>query len=235
MKHQLIVLVMENEMSSYKVVEKFVSINGEGKKAGQLSVFIRFKGCNLNCEYCDTKWANKADAVHQDMSAEDIYRYIQKTKVKNITLTGGEPLLQPQIEDLLLLLGADEELYIEIETNGSVDISRYQQISPRVTYTLDYKLSASKMENQMYMDNYTYVRAVDTVKFVVANIEDLDKTRDIIDRYLSKKQCGIYISPVYKAIEPADIVEYMIENKMNNVNVQLQLHKYIWDPNARGV
>lgn len=222
-------------MSSYKVVEKFVSINGEGKKAGQLAVFIRFKGCNLSCQYCDTKWANKMDAICEDMSAEDIYKYIKATKVKNITLTGGEPLLQPKIEELLLMLGADEELYIEIETNGSVDISKYQLISPRVTYTVDYKLSASKMEDKMYMDNYKYVRDVDTVKFVVANVEDLDKTRDIIDRYLKKKQCGIYISPVHKAIEPADIVEYMIDNRMNNVNVQLQLHKYIWDPNARGV
>lgn len=78
----------------YKVVETFISINGESTKAGQLAVFIRFKGCNLSCEYCDTAWANKSDASYTEMTALEIYKYIKDTGITNVTLTGGEPLLQ---------------------------------------------------------------------------------------------------------------------------------------------
>ena len=108
-------------MSVLEVVEKFVSINGEGTKAGQLAVFIRFKGCNLNCKYCDTKWANEADATAQQMTKEDILEYVLSTGVKNVTLTGGEPLLRDGIEDVIECL-ADNNLNVEIETNGSIPL-----------------------------------------------------------------------------------------------------------------
>lgn len=106
----------------YKVAEKFTSINGEGKCAGQLAVFIRFQGCNLNCEYCDTKWANEEQAAYEVMTEQDIYTYIKSTKIKNVTLTGGEPLLQPEIGALIQKLSEDTKLRVEIETNGSVCI-----------------------------------------------------------------------------------------------------------------
>ena len=91
-------------MSKYEVVEKFVSINGEGTKAGQLAVFIRFKGCNLNCKYCDTKWANEQGRPSQPMSEKDILDYVLSTGVKNVTLTGGEPLLREGIENVITVL-----------------------------------------------------------------------------------------------------------------------------------
>lgn len=91
-------------MSKYKVVERFVSINGEGQRAGELAVFIRFAGCNLNCSYCDTKWANAADVPYEELSAEELYDYIKRTEIKNVTLTGGEPLIAEDIDKLLLLL-----------------------------------------------------------------------------------------------------------------------------------
>lgn len=90
----------------YKVVEKFVSINGEGTCAGQLAVFIRFQGCNLNCSFCDTKWANEQDAPFTWMTEQEIYEYIKETGVVNVTLTGGEPLKREGISALLELLGA---------------------------------------------------------------------------------------------------------------------------------
>lgn len=222
-------------MEQFKVVEKFVSINGEGKKAGQLSTFIRFRGCNLDCDYCDTKWANEMHTNYESMTCEDICEYIMSTKVNNVTITGGEPLIQPGIGKLLGLLSEVNRLYIEIETNGSIDISPYINISKNITFTLDYKLSASGMEDKMLIDNYKVIRPEDTVKFVVANKYDLNKTKDIIDRYLADKSCGLYISPVYGMIEPAEIVDYMVAYNMNGVNAQLQLHKYIWDPNKKGV
>ena len=79
----------------YKVVETFISINGEGQHAGELALFIRFAGCNLNCNYCDTRWANQPDVVYQEMTETEIKALVTDSGVRNVTLTGGEPLLQP--------------------------------------------------------------------------------------------------------------------------------------------
>ena len=114
-------------MSKYEVVEKFVSINGEGTKAGQLAVFIRFKGCNLNCKYCDTKWANEQETHSQPMTEKEILDYVLSTGVKNVTLTGGEPLLREGIENVITVL-AENNLNIEIETNGSVYLDKIRKL-----------------------------------------------------------------------------------------------------------
>lgn len=222
-------------MTQYKVVEKFVSINGEGKRAGQLAVFIRFKGCNLNCSYCDTKWANETEAEFELMTLDEIYSYIKETKVKNVTLTGGEPLLQKGIKELLEKLAKDVELSVEIETNGSIDLREFCNIKNPPSFTMDYKLEGSGMETHMKLDNFDLLEEKDTVKFVSGSIQDLDKAREIIDRYNLINKCSIYISPVFGNIEPAQIVEYMKEHNMNNVNMQLQMHKFIWNPQLRGV
>ena len=108
----------------YPIAEKFVSINGEGVRAGELAVFIRFSGCNLSCGYCDTKWANEPDVPVENMTAEDIVGYVSETGVKNVTITGGEPLLQeelPELTDALMSAG----FRVEIETNGSLPIESY--------------------------------------------------------------------------------------------------------------
>ena len=115
-------------MSKYEVVEKFVSINGEGTKAGQLAVFIRFKGCNLNCKYCDTKWANEQEALSQTMTEEEILDYVLSTGVKNVTLTGGEPLLRNDIEKVITVL-AENNLNVEIETNGSIYLDKIRKLN----------------------------------------------------------------------------------------------------------
>ena len=111
---------------TYEVVEHFVSINGEGPLAGQLAVFVRFKGCNLSCLYCDTKWANVPDVPARVMTAEEIHQAIMETGVRNVTLTGGEPLDRPYIAELLEKLAADHLLHVEIETNGSVSLAPFR-------------------------------------------------------------------------------------------------------------
>lgn len=219
----------------YKVVEKFVSINGEGKRAGQLAVFIRFKGCNLNCSYCDTRWANEKTAAYTPMTAEEIYNYIKETGVKNCTLTGGEPLLQDNIKELLELLAQDKVLRVEIETNGSIDLQPFDRIENRAAFTMDYKQPSSGMENKMCISNFKLLKEKDTVKFVSGSLKDLEKAREIIELYRLTERCGVYISPVFGCIEPSRIVEFLVENNMNDVNIQLQLHKFIWDKDARGV
>ena len=219
----------------YKVVEKFVSINGEGKRAGQLAVFVRFKGCNLNCSYCDTKWANEKEAVYTPMTAEEIYNYIKDTGVKNCTLTGGEPLLQDNIRELIKLLAQDKTLRVEIETNGSIDLKPFADMENRPSFTMDYKQPSSNMEKQMCLSNFDVLKENDTVKFVSGCNEDLEKAKEIIEKYNLTERCSIYLSPVFGCIEPCRMVEFLIENNMNDVNIQLQLHKFIWDKDTKGV
>ena len=131
----------------FNVAEKFVSINGEGQKAGQLAVFIRFAGCNLRCSYCDTKWANDFDLKGENLTAEQILEYVLDTGVHNVTLTGGEPLLRPEIEELISML-VKAGLWVEIETNGSVPLKPLEKDS-RPHFTMDYKTPSSNMESEI--------------------------------------------------------------------------------------
>lgn len=222
-------------MATYKVVEKFININGEGTKAGQLAVFIRFAGCNLNCSYCDTAWANKENVPVTEMTEFEIYDYIKNTGVKNVTLTGGEPLLRDDVDKLLKLLSSDKSIKVEIETNGSIDLYDYRQISDNISFTVDYKLPSSCMEHLMEMENFEELEERDTVKFVVSDNNDLLRAKEIIDEYKLTGQCSVYLSPVFGKIDPQEIVDFMIRNHLNGVNLQLQLHKIIWDPDKKGV
>ncbi len=221
-------------MEKFKVAEMFSSINGEGTKAGQLSVFVRFAGCNLNCDYCDTQWANKPDTDYKIMSANEIISKILETGIKNVTITGGEPLYQKGIYEFLELI-SKEPLSVEIETNGSIDLKHFNNIKNRPSFTMDYKLKSSGMENYMLLSNFDILKKTDTIKFVSGSIEDLQICLNIINKYSLTSKCNIYISPVFGKIAPSDIVDFMLKNKMNYINLQLQLHKYIWDPNKRGV
>ena len=222
-------------MAEFKVAEIFTSINGEGTKAGQTAVFVRFTGCNLNCSYCDTKWANEPDAEYTLMTDKEILNRIKETGIKNVTLTGGEPLLRDGIHELLEEIAKDGFLQAEIETNGSIDLRPFCDIENRPSFTMDYKLPSSGMEKHMYLENFDILEKKDTVKFVSGSSKDLKKALEIIRKYDLSKRCHVYISPVFGSIEPAEIVDFMVENKLNDINLQLQLHKFIWDPNMRGV
>lgn len=217
-----------------KVVEKFISINGEGTHAGELAVFIRFKGCDLACSYCDTSWANEPEAEYEELSPYDILFYIIDSGVKNVTLTGGEPLLQKDMPALLELLSGYRDLRVEIETNGSVDIAPFLN-SSRPVFTMDYKLPSSGCEDGMCLSNMVHLSGDDTVKFVIGSTEDLDRACGVINEYGLLGKCHVYFSPVFGSINPSEIVEYMIQNKLNGVRLQLQMHKFIWPPDKRGV
>ena len=219
----------------FKVVEKFVSVNGEGKRAGQLAVFIRFAGCNLECSYCDTKWANDKEVNFELLSVDEVYNYIKSTGIKNVTLTGGEPLFQKNIKELLEKLCYDKNLNIEIETNGSINIKEFISIVNSPSFTMDYKCPSSNMEEKMCLSNFEYLDKKDTVKFVVGNIKDLNKVKNIINKYKLIEKTSTYISPVFGSINLESIINFMKENKMNEVNFQIQLHKVIWNPDKRGV
>jgi len=220
---------------NFKVVEKFVSVNGEGTRSGQLAIFIRFAGCNLNCSYCDTTWANSKDVAYELMSSEAIYEYIKAARVRNITLTGGEPLLQEGIIELLELLSKDKTLHVEIETNGSVPLDKFLNIENPPSFTMDYKLPSSNMEDKMILENLQQLTNKDTIKFVSGSLQDLEKVKYIINTYNLIDKTNIYISPVFGKIELDSIVEFMKDNNLNGVTLQMQLHKVIWEPTKRGV
>lgn len=224
-----------NNGNVFPVCERFVSLNGEGKKAGQPAVFVRFRGCNLSCSYCDTKWANEPDADAELMTAVEICAYVKDTGVTNVTLTGGEPLLQPGISELVAMLkslGAK----VEIETNGAVPLDGFCGADVRPDcFTMDYKLPSSGMENRMALSNFALLKDSDCVKFVAGSGGDLSRALEIIKRYSLTDLCHVYLSPVFGEIEPRKMAEFMIANKMNGVNLQIQLHKIIWEPDRRGV
>lgn len=221
-------------MAEFKIAEHFVSINGEAAHAGELALFIRFTGCNLCCSYCDTAWANSPDAPHTVYTTEALADLVRASGVQNVTLTGGEPLLQEHLPELLQALHA-LDVRVEIETNGSRSIAPFAEMPERPVFTLDYKCPSSGMEEFMLPDNYQYLNAHDSVKFVVGSMQDLEKAREIITDYGLAGRCHVFLSPVFGKIDPKEIVAFMQEHKMNGVRMQLQMHKFIWHPEERGV
>lgn len=217
-----------------KINEKFVSINGEGPHSGMLALFIRFAGCNLQCSYCDTQYA--ADLKRADYNletVEEIIKYIEEQGIRNIVLTGGEPLLQPESEIVNLVRELNAKEYkVDIETNGSIDIS---MVKDDACIIMDYKLPGSGMEDKMLLDNILKLKPSDVVKFVCGSKNDLDRAYELINKYDLTKRLKVFLSPVFGSIEPKEIVEYMKLKKLNNVTLQLQIHKIIWDPQMRGV
>lgn len=218
----------------YKIAEYFQSINGEGKAAGQLALFIRFVGCNLNCSYCDTKWANTPDCEFTEMTLRELVTLAGSSGIYNVTLTGGEPLIQPEIGKVISALCENHR--VEIETNGAADIRPALKAgNENLTLTIDYKLPSSGMEKYMRGENFLLLRGCDTVKFVSGSREDLLRAEEIIKEFGLTERCAVYISPVFGSIDPREIVDFMLERKLNGVNLQLQLHKFIWSPDQRGV
>ena len=218
---------------TYKLAEHFISINGEGQLAGAFALFLRFAGCNLRCDWCDTAWACGKDAPHETVTLsriKEIAADAMAQGVRTVTLTGGEPLLQENIADVIRCL-ADMGLRVEIETNGAVALAPYQNCG--ACFTMDYKLPSSRMEQHMCTENFALLRDADTVKFVCGSREDVFRAKEIAEQF--KPQCPLYLSPVFGRIEPAEIVEIMKDQHMGGFRLQLQLHKFIWDPNERGV
>ena len=202
----------------FNIIEKFVSIDGEGPTAGELATFIRFQGCNLRCSWCDTTYSFDKSEITEVLSAQEIYDYIKSTGVSNVTLTGGEPLFQENIDEVLSLLNDDKNLVVHIETNGAID-----------------KLASSNMTHLMKLDNLNYVTNKDVYKFVLGSDEDLQEAYELITKFNLTNKCLVYFSPVFGAIKLEDIVEFMKEKNLNKVRLQVQLHKVIWDPNMKGV
>jgi len=221
----------------FNIVEKFLSIDGEGPSSGELATFIRFQGCNLRCSWCDTTYSWDKESTLEVLTVNEIYNYIKETGVTNVTLTGGEPLIQENIDEFLDILNKDDNLKIHIETNGAVDIQPFKKKHKRnnISYIVDFKLPSSNMTNKMNLNNLNVVDNSDVYKFVVGSNKDLEMAYEIIIKYELTSKCLVYLSPVSGNIDMEEIVEFMKDKKLNKVRLQAQLHKIIWDKNARGV
>lgn len=220
-----------------KVVEIFKSIEGEGVRAGLPVTFIRLYGCNLRCEYCDTKYSyeeanEESTHPYQTMTVDEIVEMVKQFDCPNVTITGGEPLIHRDIEkllDTLLFVGFD----INVETNGTCSIPSKYFDEVKIIFTMDYKCPSSGMNERMKMLPFDTLRPWDVLKFVVGDTRDLDTMVEILGRV--KTMPVVFVSPVFDKIEPIQIVEYLLTHRLYNVRVQLQLHKIIWDPDQRGV
>lgn len=231
------------------VAERFVSVNGEGRAAGKLAAFIRFTGCNLACSYCDTMWANAPVAADraERVSVADLVAWARETRVERITLTGGEPALQPELPRLVRALLAEpgplgRGLRVEIETNGAADLCELTRLREEcaslpgsLTFTVDWKLPASGMEDRMLRENFALLDARDTVKFVCGGEGDLVRMLEMSRELGLPNRVPVYLSPVFGRLDPARIVDFMQDNNLIWATAQLQLHKIIWPGVEKGV
>ena len=221
------------EDRTYKVNEIFCSIDGEGIRTGLSAVFIRLYGCNLKCSYCDTRYSCENNE-YTEMTLMDILEKVLSYGVPRVTLTGGEPLIHEGVRDLINSLVLND-IEVNIETNGAVNLDKFWEFryTDRVIITMDYKCASSGMEDRMILSNLQLLQPKDAIKFVVSNYNELEKMEYILEE--SGCKARPYVSPVFGAIEPKELVEYVLDNNLNDVTVQVQLHKIIWNPNMRGV
>lgn len=216
-----------------KVNEIFYSIQGESTHAGKPCVFVRLTYCNLRCTYCDTEYAFYSG---RDMTVEDVIRTVQSYTCKTVEVTGGEPLLQERVYDLMIRL-CDMGFEVMIETGGSLDV---EKIDPRVLKIVDMKCPSSGMQEKNYYPNLNKLLPTDELKFVIGDRNDYEWAKALIAQYPHTKQINsILFSPVFDTIEPVSMVNWMLEDKLQtivpNIRFQIQLHKVIWSPETRGV
>lgn len=210
-----------------KLIEIFCSIQGESSHIGYPCIFIRFAECNLRCSYCDTQYSYKAN---YSMDIENILDEVRKYyPVKLVEITGGEPLLQAELNNLITAL-LDNDYEVLLETNGSLALDK---IDKRVHKIIDVKTIKSGSKNSFCMSNLDCMTELDELKFVISDYEDYNWSKEFIfaNNLLGR---SIIFSPVFDRIEPKILASWIVEDKLN-VRFQIQIHKYIWDPNKQGV
>lgn len=222
--------------------EVFHSIQGESTWAGCPCIFIRLRGCHLRCTYCDTEYAFKEGAAR---TLESIIADIRRWPTQLVQITGGEPLLQPNVHALIRQL-CDDGRTVLIETSGACDISICDHRAIRI---LDLKTPGSGEAGRNLWSNIDDLRPADEVKFVITDRADYDWACEVIDRYDLTQRCrAVLMSAVWEqsgtdeiagcgGLSPRDLAEWMLDSPPTSgpVRMQTQLHKHIWDPQMRGV
>jgi 7-carboxy-7-deazaguanine synthase len=211
-----------------KVNEIFYSIQGESSFAGRPFVFVRLSGCNLRCSYCDTAYAFDEGT---EISVPEIIDRIQTFPTKFVLVTGGEPMLQTSVHDLIAALLA-REYTVLLETGGQCSLA---DVDSRVHKIVDFKCPSSGMESHNVYDNIHSLTLRDEVKFVVGDRRDFDWACQMIRRFdLTSHAGAVLISPVFPELSSADLADWILKCGLP-VRLQVQLHKIIWPEIPRGV
>lgn len=210
-----------------KVNEIFHSIQGETTYTGLPTVFVRTTGCNLRCTYCDTKYSYYEGAFQR---LEQVLETIASFKSKYVCITGGEPLLQKASLELMRSL-CDQRYHVSLETSGSRSC---KDVDPRVKIILDVKTPKSGAANSFLLDNLQLVGASTEFKFVIASEEDFVWSENFCRQYQLFEKFTVLYSPSFTEIEPRWLAERILHEN-SSARLQLQLHKYIWNPETRGV
>ena len=219
---------VENPDATLTVNEIYQSIQGESTWAGLPCVFVRLTFCDLRCTYCDTAYAFYAGSK---MTLSEVVAKVLAFDCPLVEITGGEPLLQKNVLPLMKEL-CDRHKILLIETSGAHDISR---IDPRVHRIMDLKTPGSGESERNRYDNIPHLTKRDEVKFVIGSREDYLWSKEKIQQFDLAARCGtVLFSPIFGRIEPRAIVEWILEDRLQ-VRFQLQMHKFIWEPETRGV
>jgi 7-carboxy-7-deazaguanine synthase len=209
-----------------RVTEIFTSIQGESTHAGRSCTFIRTTGCDQRCVWCDTEYAFEGGT---EMSLDALFLEVRRRGVPLVELTGGEPLLQPDAPAFLKGL-CDLGHEVLLETGGSRPIVG---LDPRVKRILDLKCPGSGMTDRVLWDNLDHLKDGDEVKFVIADRRDYGWARDVTAGH-GLARLPVLFSPVHGVLEPKDLAEWILADRLP-VRLQVQVHKFVWSPAARGV
>jgi 7-carboxy-7-deazaguanine synthase len=208
--------------------EIFHSIQGESSFAGQPCVFVRLTACDLRCSWCDTPYAFYEG---RKMSVDDVVADVESRGCELVEVTGGEPLLQQDVYPLMQRL-IDSGKTVLIETGGHRSIAKVPEGVIRI---MDVKCPGSGESTKNDWSNLPLLTKRDEVKFVIADRVDYDYARDILARERLAERCGgVLFSPVHGVLDPRQLAEWVLADRLP-VRVQLQVHKYIWSPETRGV
>lgn len=218
-------VIMSDEI--LKIAEIFYSLQGESTFAGLPCVFVRLSGCNLQCAWCDTTYASDNPA---EMTVDDIMEQISHWPCRLVEVTGGEPLLQSAVHVLISAL-CDQGREVLLETSGAEDISN---VDARVRRIMDIKCPGSGMSAHNRWSNLQHLTARDEVKMIIANRADYEWARDLIRKEKLDQRCPVLMAPAYGLVSNPDLAQWILDDRLP-VRYQLQLHKYIWPADWKGV
>lgn len=203
-----------------KINELFYSIQGEGNTVGFPTVFIRTSGCPIRCSYCDSAYAFNQG---KHLSIDEIIKAVSAYKVRHVLLTGGEPLAQEPVIDLMTKL-SDLGYQVAIETGGFLSI---EKIDKRVSVILDVKTPGSYEDKGNNVNNYLLLKSVDQLKFVICSREDFDWAKQYIAKYDLLEKCQVIFSPSYQELADSQLADWILAEQLP-VRFQVQLHKVLW-------
>ena len=208
--------------------EIFYSIQGESSRVGQPCVFVRLTACDLRCSWCDTAYAFDEG---RKMSVDEVVAAVERFGCPLVEITGGEPLLQEDVYELMQRLRAGG-LTVMLETGGHRSTAR---VPEGVLKIVDVKCPGSGEADRNDWSNLQALAPGDEVKFVIKDRADYEFARDVIARYaLADHSAAVLLSPVHGVLHPRTLSEWVLADRLP-ARLQLQLHKYIWPPETRGV